>query len=145
MADGIRDALPPENIIDLDLNDSDYIPPLDLTEVITKLGRNGASRFADEMIDFMQIEGLSRSEKYLTDAAKASKGSLFNIKRIIEDEDFRVNRIQELVNEGNLRLANELIQWGDNEQLGNKCDPIITRLNRFLGMKDCMISLHKTH
>ncbi|MGM2864046.1 ATP-binding protein [Bacillus cereus group sp. Bce021] len=133
MADGIRDALPPENIIDLDLNDSDYIPPLDLTEVITKLGRNGASRFADEMIDFMQIEGLSRSEKYLTDAAKASKGSLFNIKRIIEDEDFRVNRIQELVNEGNLRLANELIQWGDNEQLGNKCDPIITRLNRFFG------------
>lgn len=54
MADGIRDALPPENIIDLDLNDSDYIPPLDLTEVITKLGRNGASRFADEMIDFIR-------------------------------------------------------------------------------------------
>ncbi|UIJ70104.1 ATP-binding protein (plasmid) [Bacillus cereus] len=133
MADGIRDALPPERIIDLDLNDEDYIPPLDLTEVITKLGRNGSSRFADEMIDFLQIEGLSRSEKYLTDAAKASKGSLFNIKRIIEDEDFRVSRIQELVNEGNLRLANELIQWGDNEQLGSKCDPILTRLNRFFG------------
>ncbi|MEH6891869.1 ATP-binding protein [Bacillus sp. JJ864] len=133
MADGIRDALPPEKIIDLDLNDEDYIPPLDLTEVITKLGRNGASRFADEMIDFLQVDGLNRSEKYLTDAAKASKGSLFNIKRIIEDEDFRVSRIQELINEGNLRLANELIHWGDNEQLGNKCDPIITRLNRFFG------------
>ncbi|MGR5980846.1 hypothetical protein ACT7DJ_34665 [Bacillus cereus] len=133
MADGIRDALPPEKIIDLDLNNDDYIPPLDLTEVITKLGRNGSSRFADEMIDFLQIEGLSRSEKYLTDAAKASKGSLFNIKRIIEDEDFRIRRIEELVNEGNLRLANELIQWGDNEQLGNKCDPILTRLNRFFG------------
>ncbi|PEA83782.1 ATP-binding protein [Bacillus pseudomycoides] len=133
MADGIRDALPPERIIDLDLNEDDYIPPLDLTEVITKLGRNGSSRFANEMIDFLQIEGLSRSEKYLTDAAKASKGSLFNIKRIIEDEDFRVSRIQELVNEGNLRLANELIQWGDNEQLGSKCDPILTRLNRFFG------------
>lgn len=37
------------------------------------------------------------------------------------------------MNEGNLRLANELIQWGDNEQLGHKCDPIITRLNRFFG------------
>src|SRR5690606_26110272 len=72
MADGIRDAIPPENIIDLNMNDDDFIPPMDLTEVVTALGRNGASRFADEMIDFMQISGLNRSEKFLTDAAKAS-------------------------------------------------------------------------
>lgn len=77
MADGIRDALPPENIIDIDLNDDDFIPPLDLTEVIQSLGRNGTSRFADEMIDFIDIEGLNRSEKYLTDAAKASGGFAF--------------------------------------------------------------------
>ena len=133
MADGIRDALPPEKIIDLDLNDDNYIPPLDLTEVISKLGRSGASRFADEMIDFIQLDGMSRSEKYLTDAAKASKGSLFNIKRIIEDEDYRADRIEQLLDEGNKRLANDLIGWGDNESLGSKCDPILHRLNRFFG------------
>lgn len=133
MADGIRDALPPENIIDLNMNDENYIPPMDLTEVVTALGRNGASRFADEMIDFMQIDGLNRSEKYLTDAAKASNGSLFNIKRIIEDEDFRFDRIEELLKQGNKRLANDLIQWGKNEDLGNKCDAILVRLNRFFG------------
>jgi hypothetical protein len=133
MADGIRDSLPPENVIDLNLNDDDFIPPMDLTEVITKLGRNGSSRFADEIIDFINLEGLSRSEKYLTDAAKASGGSLFNIKRIIEDENYRVNRIQELIDAGNIRLANELLQWGDNEQLGSKCDAILHRLNRFFG------------
>lgn len=133
MADGIRDALPPEKIIDLDLNDDNYIPPLDLTEVISKLGRSGASRFADEMIDFIQLDGMSRSEKYLTDAAKASRGSLFNIKRIIEDEDYRADRIEQLLDEGNKRLANDLIGWGDNESLGSKCDPILHRLNRFFG------------
>lgn len=133
MADGIRDALPPERVIDIDLNDQNFVVPLDLTEVVKRLGRNGASRFADEMIDFLQIEGLSRSEKYLTDAAKASGGSLYNIKRIIEDEDFRLQRIKELEAEGHHRLANELIKWGDNEELGNKCDAIITRLNRFFG------------
>jgi hypothetical protein len=133
MADGIRDALPPERIIDLNLNDENYIPPMDLTEVIKALGRNGASRFADEMIDFLQIEGLSRSEKYLTDAAKASGGNLFNIKRIIEDENFRAARIEELIQEGNIRLANELLSWGTNEDLGNKCDAILHRLNRFFG------------
>ena len=133
MADGIRDALPPEKVIDLDLNDNDYIPPLDLTEVIEKLGRNGASRFADEMIDFMQIDGLARSEKYLTDAAKASGGSLFNIKRIIEDDEYRADIIEKLIGQGNMRLANELLKWGDNDELGNKCDAIITRLNKFFG------------
>jgi hypothetical protein len=133
MADGIRDSLPPESIIDLDMNDNDFIPPMDLTEVIERLGRNGSSRFADEMIDFMQIEGLSRTEKYLTDAAKASGGSLFNIKRIIEDENYRANRIEELIEEGNIRLANELLEWGDNEALGSKADPILNRLNRFFG------------
>lgn len=133
MADGIRDALPPENIIDLNMNDDDYIPPMDLTEVITALGRNGASRFADEIIDFMQLDGLNRSERYLTDAAKASGGSLFNIKRIIEDEDYRAERIESLISEGNTRLANALLQWGDNDALGNKCDAILNRLNRFFG------------
>lgn len=133
MADGIRDALPPENVIDLNMNDDEYTPPMDLTEVIEKLGRYGASRFADEMIDFIDLEGKYQSEKYLTDAAKASRGSLSNIKRIIEDEEYRINCIQELILEGNTRLANELINWGTNEDLGSKCDPILSRLNRFFG------------
>lgn len=140
MADGIRDALPPENIIDLNLFDDDYTPALDLTEVVEALGSNGADRFAMEMIDFLQIEGLARSEKYLTEAAKASRGSLYNIKRIIEDDNFRAQRIRELIDEDQLRLARELLGWGPNEKekdgepyLGNKADPILNRLNRFFG------------
>ncbi|HFJ9472632.1 TPA: ATP-binding protein [Bacillus paranthracis] len=133
MADGIRDLLPPDKIIDLDLSNEDYIIPMDLTEVIEKLGRKGGSRFALEMIDFMNLEGLARSEKYLMEAAKASKGSLSNIKKIIEDEDFRVDRISELLEEGYERLAKELLQWGDNEALSNKCDAILSRLNMFFG------------
>lgn len=133
MADGIRDALPPDRIIDLDMNDSEYIPPMDLTEVVSSLGRNGASRFADEMIDFMQIDGLNRSEKYLTESAQASGGNLYNVRRIIEEEEFRVDTIERLIKEGNIRLANKLASWGTNEQVANKCDAIINRLNRFFG------------
>nr|WP_324253387.1 ATP-binding protein [Bacillus sp. RIT694] len=133
MADGIRDLLPPEKIIDLDLSNEDHIIPMDLTEVIKKLGRKGGSRFALEMIDFMNLEGLARSEKYLMEAAKASNGSLYNIKKIIEDEDYRVDRISELLEEGYERLAKELLQWGDNEELSNKCDAILSRLNIFFG------------
>jgi hypothetical protein len=133
MADGIRDLLPPEKIIDIDLTNEDYIVPMDLTEVINKLGRKGGSRFAMEMIDFMNLEGLTRAKKYLLEASKASNGSLYNIKRIIEDENYRVERIEQLMEEGNERLARDLIEWGTNEELGNKCDPIIERLTTFFG------------
>lgn len=133
MADGIRDLLPADKIIDIDLANEDFIVPMDLTEVIGKLGRKGGSRFALEMIDFMQLENLARSQKYLTEASKASNGSLFNIKRIIEDENFRADRIEQLMKDGNIRLANDLISWGTNADLGNKCDAIINRLNMFFG------------
>jgi hypothetical protein len=97
MADGIRNALPPDKIIDLDLSDGEYIIPLDLTEIITKLGRNGASRFADEVIDFFgDMSDKTQSKRILKTAAKASGGSLYNIKRIIEDEEFRFEMIARL-------------------------------------------------
>lgn len=133
MADGIRDALPPDKVIDLDLGNDDWIIPMDLTEVIAKLGRKGASRFGDEMIDFMDFEGLARSQKYLREAAKASGGSLYNIKKIIENEDFRFDTIEKLQAEGNVRLANDLINWGTNDDLGSKADAILNRLDIFFG------------
>lgn len=133
MADGIRDLLPADKIIDLDLTNEDWVIPMDLTEVIGKLGRKGGSRFALEMVDFMQLEGLARSQKYLMEASKAANGSLFNIKRLIEDEDYRATRIEELIEIGNERLARDLLNWGDNSELGNKCDAILNRLNMFFG------------
>jgi hypothetical protein len=134
MADGIRNALPPDKIIDLDLSNPEYIIPLDLTEVVTKLGRNGASRFANEVIDFFgDMGGLTRSKRILKTAAKASAGSLYNIKHIIEDEEFRMGVISRLQDEGNFRLADELLAWGTNEDLGGKADSVLNRLDDFFG------------
>jgi hypothetical protein len=134
MADGIRNALPPDKIIDLDLSDGEYIIPLDLTEIITKLGRNGASRFADEVIDFFgDMSDKTQSKRILKTAAKASGGSLYNIKRIIEDEEFRFEMIARLQDEGNFRLSDELLSWGTNEKLGSKADPVLNRLDDFFG------------
>lgn len=133
MADGIRDSLPPEKIIDLDLGNGDWIVPMDLTEVINKLGRLGDSRFADEMIDFIDLGNHTRSRKYLRDAAKASGGSLHNIKRIMEEENFRLSTIRRLQKAGNVRLADSLANWGSNEDLGNKVDPVLDRLDMFFG------------
>jgi hypothetical protein len=132
MADGIRDSLPADKIIDIDLADGEYIVPMDLTEVIAKLGRTGASRFADEVVDFFgDMEGMARSKRYLKTAAKASGGSLYNLKQIIEDYDYRKDVIASLMKEGNERLAEDLKKWGTNEQLASKADPVLNRLGDF--------------
>lgn len=134
LADGIRDGLPADRIIDINLADDDYVVPLDLTEVIASLGRLGADRFADEVIDLLDIENLTQARSILQTAAKASGGSLVNIKRIIEDEEFRGKVADYLVDSGeDIRTGKDLRRWGDNEALGTKADPILNRLDRYFG------------
>ncbi|OIJ12636.1 ATP-binding protein [Anaerobacillus alkalilacustris] len=133
MADGIRDLIPPEKVIDLDLSNEEWIIPLDLTDVMNKIGRKGTSVFATEMVDFLNLGDLTRAKKILMEASKASGGSLFNIKRLIEDEEYRFEIIEQLEEKGNLRLAQDLMQWGDNKELGTKADPILDRLTMFFG------------
>lgn len=122
MANGIRDCLPPEKIIDFDLSDEDYLPPLDLTEVMAKLGRKGADRFANELIDFFSdIESMGQSRKILRAFAQASNGSLYNIKRLLEEESFREATAKELREENKIRVAEELEKYiSEYELVGKK-------------------------
>ncbi|MBT2727807.1 ATP-binding protein [Bacillus sp. ISL-75] len=109
MANGIRDSLPPERIIDIDLSDENYLPPLDLTEVMAKIGRKGADRFANELIDFFgDVESMGQSRKILRAFAQASNGSLYNIKRLLEEESFREETAKRLRLEGKPRIAEEI-------------------------------------
>ncbi|MGE6721064.1 ATP-binding protein [Peribacillus frigoritolerans] len=156
LADGVRDALPPANIIDIDLSDEEYFPPMDLTEIVKKLGeRRGADRFANELIDFFgDIGEMGQSRAILRTFAKASQGSIHNIKLLMENEDLRTNRIKELRANGQERLAKELDKWtttykpkmnkegkvvdvvvdkDGQKSLENKAGPILSRLEEFLG------------
>lgn len=156
LADGIRDVLPPEKVIDIDCSDEEYFPPLDLTEVVKKLGdRNGADRFANELIDFFgDLEDMGQSRSILRTFAKASQGSIYNIKMLIENEEFRINRIKELKEYGQFRLVKELDKWSTTfkekrntkgevvdivvdrdgqKALESKASSILNRLEEFLG------------
>ncbi|MGY3718670.1 ATP-binding protein, partial [Sutcliffiella cohnii] len=123
MANGIRDTLPPEKVIDIDLSDENYLPPLDLTEIMKKLGRKGEDRFANELIDFFgDVEGMGQSRKILRDFAKASNGSLYNIKRLIEEKAFREETAKRLRNENKIRLAEEIEKFVSKYELVVKTD-----------------------
>jgi hypothetical protein len=111
-ADGIRDTLPPDKIVDLDLSDSDFPIPMDLTEIVTKLGTTGMNRFAQELIDFFgDMESMGQSRAILREFAKASGGSLYNIKRLLEDEGYRKERADYLRQSGHERTAQFLEKY----------------------------------
>jgi hypothetical protein len=157
MANGIRDSLPPEKIVDLDLSNEKYLPPLDLTEVMIKLGRKGADRFANELIQFMNIDDMGQSRKLLRTFAKACNGSLYYMQELLEDEALRVKRVRELREEGKDRLADELDKYttiieteiktnakgetstkdkivrDGQKALDGKASAILNRLDAFLG------------
>jgi hypothetical protein len=149
-ADGVRDSLPPDKVIDLDLSDADFPIPMDLTEIVAKLGTQGLNRFAQELIDFFgDMETMGQSRSILREFAKASGGSLFNIKRLLEDEDFREQRAKELQKEGHVRTAQFLekfsSEWGTDAKgnpkvvkdgqklLDGKSGAILNRLDEMLG------------
>ena len=131
MANGIRDSLPADKIIDLDFSNPDYIPPLDLTEVMRKLDRRGIDRFANELIDFFDVADMTQTKALLRVAAKASGGSLLETKRIVENDEYRLQVAAELA-ESNPLLAHELNQLGE-KVARNKVDPILSRLDDFFG------------
>lgn len=149
MANGIRDSLPPENIVDIDLSNDDYLPPLDLTEVIEKLGRKGADRFANELIEFLSVDDMGQSRKILRNFAKACRGSLYQLKELLENEEFRYERIKELRFEGLNRVADELEKFSTTykenakgevvvdkdgqKSLDSKASAILNRLDEMLG------------
>lgn len=123
MANGIRDSLPAERIIDIDLSDENYLPPMDLTEVMQKIGRKGADRFANELIDFFgDVESMGQSRKILRAFAQSSNGSLYNIKRLLEEEAFRIETAQMLRESNKSRIAEEIEKYISEFEMVTKKD-----------------------
>jgi hypothetical protein len=126
MANGIRDSLPPEKIVDIDLSDENYLPPIDLTEVIKKLGKKGADRFSNELIQFLEMEGHSTSKKILRNFGKACNGSIYQLQQLLENEDFRIARIKELRVNGQNRVANEMDKYSSSYEVNKKGEIVCT-------------------
>jgi hypothetical protein len=122
-ADGVRDSLPPDKIVDLDLSDTEFPVPMDLTEIVGKLGAAGTNRFAQELIDFFgDMESMGQSRSILREFAKASGGSLFAIKRLLEDEDYRAEKAKEMRAEGQVRTADFIEKYVSEYETKVKTD-----------------------
>ena len=104
MSDAIRDHLPPEDVIDLDLGDYDWPVYIGL-ESITKNIRNqriASNRIAQELTNFLMGDDLEnhQTREYLREAAKLTNGDLLGIKLLFMSNEYRQKAINDAQKNG---------------------------------------------
>lgn len=136
MSDALRDHLPPEDIIDLNLGDFDYPVYIGLAGVLKSSKsqeRIIKSRIADELLSFIMGEDMDnfQTREYIREAAQAVNGDLLGIKRILTDGEFRKECIAGLKAQGrDVTLLQNYDNSGGNRAISG---PIFVRLGQLTG------------
>lgn len=101
MADALRDHLPPDDVIDIDLADTNNPVYLGLAGIVhnVKDVRIAADRIAEEITQFLMSdadEERFQTLDYLREAAKATGGDLLGIKYMFTSSPYRRRMVEEL-------------------------------------------------
>lgn len=137
MADALRDHIPPEDIIDINLGDFDHPPYLGL-QSLAGTGSNeriASNRIAQELTNFLMGEDREnhQTKEYLQEFAKAVMGDIIGVKLLCLSHQFREETINELLEKGRdvtaLRGFHEMSE-GRQQQIAG---PILVRIQQLLG------------
>lgn len=136
MADAIRDHLPPDKVIDLDLGDFDHPVAIGMGNIVTTRNeRIATSRIAQELTAFLMGDDVTnhQTREYLREFAKAAGGNLLDLQLLLTHEQFRANRIEELRARGrDVTLLADFHGIPSGRQ-GQIAAPILVRLGEILG------------
>src|SRR5206468_10597589 len=94
-ADSLRDALPPDQVIDLNAANLENPFYLGLNEVATR-SENAGNRLASEFATIFEVEDNGRTREYLREAVKACDGDLMAVRLLLLSEAFLDKKVKEL-------------------------------------------------
>ena len=137
MADAIRDHLPPEDVIDLNLGDYDWPVYIGLDSITRNIKnqRIASNRIAQELTSFLMGDDIEnhQTREYLREAAKITKGDLMGIKLLFMSQDYRQKLIVDAQKQGlDISIWMDFDKMSDGKQ-GQIYGPIITRLGELMG------------
>lgn len=137
MADALRDHIPAEHVIDINLGDFDHPPYLGLHSLIDDSSddRIASNRIAQELTKFLMGDDIDnhQTKEYLQEFAKAVKGDLIGIKLLCLSKAYREEVIQGLLKKNRDVTALERfhrLSEGRQQQISH---PILIRLQQILG------------
>ena len=137
MSDAIRDHLPPEDVIDLNLGDYDWPVYIGL-ESITKNIKNqriASNRIAQELTNFLMGDDIEnhQTREYLREAAKITNGDLYGIKLLFMSNEYRQKTINDAQKQGiDVSIWLDFNKMSDKKQ-GQIYNPILVRLGELMG------------
>lgn len=135
MSDALRDHLPPEHLIDLDLSDFDHPVGLALRLGNGANDRIARSRIAQELTNFFMADDIEnhQTREFLRECAKAVGGDLVGIKLMLTNPDFRRARIAEMKRLGRDTTLLEDLDGMQEGRRGQIAGPILVRLGDIMG------------
>ncbi|MEG6521164.1 hypothetical protein [Desulfotomaculum sp. 1211_IL3151] len=137
MADALRDHLPPEEVIDLNLGDYEWPVWIGLQGITQGMAnrRIANNRIAQELTNFLMGDDITnhQTREYLREAAKITGGDLLGIKLMLTSQEYRQTVISASENaEFDTSLWQDYDQLSDGKQ-GQIYGPILVRLGELLG------------
>lgn len=134
MADSIRDALPPEKIIDLDLGDFDNPIYFGMDDIIEIVGSNGVNLVANNLVKVLGLEELTNSKQLSRLLFKAVKCNLYDAYCFLQSDKFARQVYKELLTTDELlALQLEHHYFNQGQKINQAKSAILSRLDDLLG------------
>lgn len=137
MADALRDHIPPENVIDINLGDFDYPPYLGLQTLAGEdtNDRILSNRIAQELTRFLMGDDMDnhQTKEYLQEFSKAVRGDVLGIKLLCLSDAYRVQIINDLKQRKMDSTALERFHSLSEGRQQQIAQPILIRLQQILG------------
>lgn len=141
MADSLRDALPPDMIIDLDASNTEWPFYIGLNEVMAR-SKDAGNRIANDFAAVFDVEDNGRTRHYLREAVKVCEGNPMDVRLLLlsdgQEGDFLHQKIAKLRQQAKHALAEFWRAYWDNgtTSRGMKTQirqPILDRLDEIFG------------
>lgn len=135
MTDSIRDSLPPETIIDLNIGD--YFNPIyfGLEDVAALIGENGMNVIADNFVKVLGLEKTSNAQELCALVAKACRCNLYKMYCFLKSRKFAKSVYEQLLKEDELLAMEVKFEYLNNAKAGDDqgAKALRTRLKVILG------------
>ncbi|GIM47064.1 hypothetical protein DNHGIG_26130 [Collibacillus ludicampi] len=136
MGDAIRDHLPPEDVLDFDLGNTDHPIYLGLESIVRNIPdmRIAADRIAEEIAQFLLSDGDEdkfQTGDYLREASKVVNGDPLGIKLMFMSKTFRQQKIEELDGIFDMDIWKDFDKMSEGKQ-GQLYAPVMRRLGQIM-------------
>lgn len=134
MADSIRDALPPDKIIDINLGDFNNPIYFGMDDIIHLVGSNGVNLVANNLIKVLQLDELQASKQLARMIFKAVRCNVYDAYCFLQSPKFAevvYNRL--LITDELLALQLEHHYFNQGQKINQAKSAILARLDDLLG------------